>query len=204
MKMKDIGAYAGILFPILAFPLYAISTDFSSDETVTDSVYLANLLENKTAAQYGAGLGLLSITLLLIHLEWLKDLVSVHAPFAARVARSIAQIAAIGVLLTFGLTLLAVYAADQKWPDQMVRTTGLVAGSTLGMFFVGMAAFAWVIAQLGWKGKFPKWMALIATLEVLITVMATAVGAPGVVFLPTMVWLLVNAMGMLAYSRKSL
>lgn len=203
MKMKDSGAYAGIFFPILAFPLYVISTNVSSDETVTESVYLANLLENKTAGQ-GAGLGLLSIILLLMHVEWLKDLVSIHAPNAAKVARSSAQIAAMGVSLTFGLTLLAVYVADQNGPDSMVRTTGLVGANSLGMFFVGMAAFAWVIAVLGWKGKFPKWIALIATIETLIAVVATAIGAPGIAALPTMVWLLVNAIGMLAYSRKSL
>lgn len=203
MKLKQFGAYAGILFPILLFPLSIISTDFARNQTVSDSVYVKTLIDHNHSIQYATGIGLLSLILLLIHLEWLTDVVSQHAPLPARVARSTAQLAVIGVALTFGLTGLAAYGADQKWPDQAVRTTGLLGANVVGMFFVGLGAFAGVIAVLGWKGKFPKWIAFIASLELLIAVVATGVGAPGVAILPTIFWLLANAIGMLFHKRKN-
>ena len=203
MKTKLMGAYAGILFPVLIMFLVTIPTNFTDDLTSTDAAYVAKLIENTTTIQVSAGLGLLSVVLLLMHLEWLTGIVSKHAPFSAKVARSCGLIAAFGVALTYGVITLVAYGAGQKWPDQIVRTTGVLGGPIGVATYVGLGAFAGVIAYLGWNGKFPKWIAALATLEIVIAVIATGVGAPGVAFVPTTAWLLINAVGMLFHERKS-
>lgn len=201
MKKIQIGALGGILFPVLIMILIPITQKYTDDLTSTDASYVAKLIEHTHTIQYVAGLGFLSVVLLLMHLEWLTGLVSKHAPFSAKVAKSCGQIAAIGVALSYGLILLATYGAGQKWPDQIIRTTGLL-NNLGGVTFTGLAAFAGVIAYLGWNGKFPKWIAALATLEVVIAVIATGVGAQGVAFLPTTAWLFINAIGLLFHERK--
>ena len=204
MKKIQIGALSGILFPILLLLFVGIATFYAGNDTTAQATYVANMSEHTRAIMFSTGMGLLSVVLLLMHLEWLTGVVSKHAPFAAKIARSCGQIAAIGIAFTYGLILLATYGLEQaNWPDQMVHTTGML-GSTIGsVFYTGFGAFAGVIAYLGWKGIFPKWIAALATLEVVIAVVATGVGAPGAAFMPTTAWLLINAVGMLFYERKS-
>lgn len=199
----QLGALAGILFPISSILLLLNPMNFGADEFSTDAVYIAALIEHNKAIQYACGLGLLSVVLLLMHVEWLTELVSKHAPFSAKVAKSGGLIAAIGASFTFGLILVANYGADQKWPDQVVRTTGLLGGSLSWTLSIGLGIFASVIAFQGWKGHFPKWIALLATIEAVLTVVSTGVGAPGVVYFLTMIWLAINAVGLLFHERKS-
>ena len=203
MKKIQMGAVAGILFPLSVFALVSISTKYSYDPTATDSAYVAKLIEQTSTIQFAAGMGLLSVVLLLIHLEWLTGVVSKHAPFSAKVARSCGQIAAIGVSLTYGLTFLAAEGASEDWPDQAVQAVSQIGGSIGWVLMGALGAFAGVIAFQGWKGKFPKWIALLATLETLIVVIATGAGELWITFMPTMVWLLINAVGLLFHERKT-
>ena len=196
------GAVAGILFPFFAFVLVGKSTEYSYDPNATDSAYVAKLIEHTSTIQFAAGIGLLSVVLLLIHLEWLTGVISKHAPFSAKVARSCGQIAAIGFSLTYGLTFLAADGADE-WPDQVVQAISQIGGNTFIVFTGALGAFAGVIAFQGWKGKFPKWIALLATLETLIVVILMGTGALWEISMLTMFWLLINAVGLLFHERKS-
>lgn len=182
-------------------PLFKLSAGATGDETSSDATYIDKILTDHQSIQRFAGLGLLSVILLLAHVEWLSAIISKHSKFTAKIAKSSGQIAAIGFILSYGFVIAAAYGAG-TFPDLTVRTMGMLAPNILGAFLIGLAVFAGAIAILGWKGKFPKWMALLATLIVLLAVVATVTGAPGGAAFPILVWLLINSIGMHFYSRK--
>lgn len=201
MNSNKTGMYSGILFSILTIPLFVMSVFSVGDETSSDTTYINNLLEDHQSIQAFAGLGLLSVFLLLAHVEWLAGIISKHSEFTAKIAKSSGQIAATGFILSYGLVVAAAYGAG-TFPDQTVRTIGMLAPNIIGAFLIGIAVFAGAIAILGWKGKFPKWMALFASLIVLMTVVATVVGAPAAASIPIIVWVFINTIGMHSYNRK--
>ena len=173
-----------------------------SDETASDTTYMDNLSTNYQSIQIYAGLGLLTVFLLLAHVEWLSTIISKHSEFSAKISKSCAQITATGFILSYGLVTVATYGVG-RFPDQVVRSSGMLAPTIIGPFLIGLAVFAGAIAIIGWKGKFPKWMAILATLIVLITVIATVSGATGAAAFPIIIWLLINSIGMHFYSRKN-
>lgn len=201
MKSKQMGAYAGILFSILTIPIFIGAVDAGGDDSSSDATYIANLLKDHQSIQMYAGIGLLTVILLLAHIEWLSAIISKHSEFWAKISKSCGQIAATGFILSYGLAFAAASGAG-TWPDQVVRTVGMMAPSVIFPFLIGLAAFAGSIAILGWKGKFPKWMAFLATLILLGTIIPTAAGVPGWLF-HIIIWLLINSIGMVFYSRKN-
>jgi hypothetical protein len=201
MKVKQMGAYAGILFSIVTIPLFIGAVDAGGDDSASDATYIANLVKDHSSIQMYAGIGLLTVILLLAHIEWLSAIISKHSEFWAKISKSCGQIAAIGFVLSYGLAFAAAEKAG-TWPDQVVRTVGMLAPSIIFPFLIGLTAFAGSIAILGWKGKFPKWMAFLATLILLGTIIPTAAGVPGWLFHINF-WLLINSIGMVFYSRKN-
>ena len=203
MKSNRFGSYSGIIFGIIGVPLLILNIYELGDDFTTDSIYVANLLDRYQLTMATAGIGFVSVILLLAHLQWLSDVVSQHAPFAARVATASAQITATAIALGYGLTTLAAYGAQQKFPERVVRTTGMISGNLVIMQYVGLVVFAGLIAVLGWQGKYPRWIALIATLEVLLAVITAVTGASAVSAIITIVWLLANSVGLSLYTRKN-
>lgn len=204
MNFYRFGGYAGIIFSPLLMLILGILGDDASNDRVTNAAYLADLGARSDTIQRIAGLGLLSLLFLLVHVEWLSDIVSQHSQIWSRVARAGALIAAMGIALSYGLTLIIGNFATNEFQNEMLRSTGLVAANLPAIFFIGMAVFAGAIATLGWRGRFPKWLTILSTIEVVLVVVSTANGAPGGAALPTAIWIIVNAIGLLLANRKDL
>jgi hypothetical protein len=203
MKINRFGAYSGIIFaPVLALILSALGDD-ATDDKVPNGTYLANLTWHADSIQRIAGLGMLSLLLLLLHVEWLTKIVSQHSQVWSRVARAGALIATMGLALSFSMTITIAYFSANEFQNEMLREAGFIAANLPGNFFIGMAVFAGAIAILGWRGKFPKWLTVLSTVEVVLVVASTANGSPGAAAFPTLVWLFLNAIGLLFHIRKT-
>ena len=96
----------------------------------------------------------------------------------------------------FGLSIVTSYGAHEKFPDMSIRTTAMIAENLGTSLLIGVAAFAGLIAILGWGKKFPIWLTLIASIEELITLAATIGGVPAAAAIVTIAWVLANSIGM--------
>jgi hypothetical protein len=201
MESRRFGAAAGIAFGIGAVPLLHLSVVDLENKTATDSAYAAHVDDRYVSTSVAAGVGLLLVLILLVHLVWLSDLLAVHAPSAARVGFAAGVVTAGALAIGFVLSMTAAYGAHENFPDSAVRTVGMLAENLGTSLLVGLAVFAGVVAVLGWRGVLPRWLAVLGTLEVLLAGIATAVGVPAAAAFPTVVWVLLNSAGLALHGR---
>ena len=199
---NHVGSLAGVVFGLTALPLLHLSVVDFENKTATDSDFVAHIADRYIPISIASGVGLLLVGVLLLHISWLKGLLSRHTTFGAKVAQNCALITASAMAIGFGFSIVTAYGAHEKFPDLSVRTVAMIAENLGTSLMIGLAAFAGLIALLGWRKKFPLWLTLIATIEVLITLVVTIGGVPAAAAIVTIVWVLANSIGMAREVRK--
>ena len=203
MNENRIGPLAGVVFGVAALPLLHLSVvDFES-KTATDANFATHIADRYISISIASGVGLLIVGVLVAHIFWLGNFLSVHFPFGAKVARGCAMITASAMTIGFGFSIITSYGAHEKFPDISIRTTAMIAENLATSLLFGLAAFAGLIAMLGWRKKLPIWMAIVASLEVFITLATTIGGIPAAAAIATIAWVLLNSIGMGLRERKS-
>ena len=101
-----------------------------------------------------------------------------------------------------GLSIVTSYGAHEKFPDLSVRTTAMIAENLGTSLLIGLAALAGLIALLGWRKKYPLWLTVLATLELVISLAATIGGVPAAAAITTIAWVLVNSIGLARQIRR--
>ncbi len=203
MNENRIGILAGVVFGVAAIPLLHLSVVDFENKTATDSNFAAHIADRYISISIASGVGLLLVGVLITHTYWLGNLLSVHFPFGAKVAQSCALVTASAMAIGFGLSIVTSYGAHEKFPDLSVRTTAMLAENLATSLLIGLAALAGLIARLGWRKKISLWLTVLATMEVLISLVATIGGVPAAAAMSTVAWVLVNSIGMARHVRKS-
>jgi len=202
MNENRIGSLTGVVFGLTALPLLHLSVVDFENKTATDVDFVTHIADRYIPISIASGVGLLLVGVLIVHISWLKGLLSKHTTFGAKVAHNCALITASAMAIGFGFSIVTAYGAHEKFPDISVRTVAMLAENLGTSLMIGLAAFAGLIALLGWRKQFPIWLTLIATIETLITVAATVGGVPAAAALVTIVWVLANSIGMSRQARK--
>lgn len=202
MNENQVGSLAGVVFGLTALPVLHLSVVDFENKTASDADFVAHIADRYVSISIASGVGLLLVGVLVVHISWLKGLLSIHARNGARIAHNCALITASALAIGFGLSIVTSYGAHEKFPDISVRTVAMLAENLGTSLMIGLAAFAALIALLGWRKKFPLWLTLIATLETLITLAAMVGGVPAAAAIVTIVWILVNSIGMARQGRK--
>lgn len=203
MNENRIGPLAGVVFGIAALPLLHLSVVDFENKAATDTDFAARVADRYISISIASGVGLLLVVVLVAHIFWLVNFLSAHFPFGARVAQGCAMITASAMTIGFGFSIVTAYGAHEKFPDISIRTTAMIAENLATSLLIGLAAFAGLIAILGWRKKLPIWMAIVATIEVLISLASAIGGVPAAAALTTIAWVLVNSIGMTRQARKS-
>jgi hypothetical protein len=203
MNENRIGTLSGVVFGLAALPLLHLSVVDFENKASTDTDFAAHIADRYISISIASGVGLLLVGVLVAHIFWLGNFLSTHFPFGAKVAQGCAMITASAMTIGFGFSIITSYGAHEKFPDSSIRTTAMIAENLGTSLLVGLAAFASVIAMLGWRKKLPIWMAIVATIEVLISLASTIGGVPAAAAIATIAWVLVNSIGMTRQARKS-
>lgn len=196
MKENRIGPVAGIAFGVAALPLLHLSVVDFENKSASDSDFASHIADRYLSISIASGVGILLIGLLVAHIFWLGRFLSVHFPFGAKVAQGCALITASALTIGFGFSIVTSYGAREKFPDISVRTVAMIAENLGTSLMIGLAAFAGLIALLGWRKKLPLWMTIVSSIEVLISLVATIGGVPAAAAIVTIAWVLVNSIGM--------
>lgn len=203
MNENRIGTFTGIVFGVAALPLLHLSVVDFENKAATDPNFAAHIANRYISISIASGVGLLLVGVLIAHIFWLGNYLSVHFPFGAKVAQSCALVTASAMAIGFGLSIVTSYGAHEKFPDMSVRTTAMIAENLGTSLLIGLAALAGLIARLGWRKKFPLWLTVLASIELLISLASTIGGVPAAAAIATIVWVLVNSIGMARHIRKS-
>lgn len=203
MNENRIGPLAGVVFGVAALPLLHLSVVDFENNAATDSNFATHIADRYISISIASGVGLLLVGVLVAHIFWLGNFLSLLFPFGAKVAQGCAMITASAMTIGFGFSLVASYGAHEKRSDISVRTVALLAENLGTSLLIGLAAFAGLIVIAGWRRRLPIWMAIVASLEVLITLVTTIGGVPAAAAIATIAWVLVNSIGMARQAKKS-
>lgn len=203
MKENRIGPLSGVVFGVAALPLLHLSVVDFENKAATDPEFASHIADRYLSISIASGVGLLLVGVLVAYIFWLGNLLSEHFPFGAKVAQGCAMITASAMTIGFGFSIITSYGAHEEFPDSSIRTTAMIAENLGTSLLIGLAAFAGLIAMLGWRKKLPIWMAIVATIEVLISLASIIGGVPAAAALLTIAWVLVNSIGMTRQAGKS-
>lgn len=202
MERNRLGALTGIAFGIVALPLLHLSVVDFENKSLTDAQFGAQVASRYLSISIASGLGLLLVAILIFHIYWLSGYFSSSFILGAKVARGCALVTASALAMGFGFSLIASYGAHEKRSDIAIRTVALIAENLGTSLLVGLAVFAGLIMTSGLRRELPKWIAILAGLEVLATLVSTVVGIPAASALVTITWVLVNSIGLYFHVNK--